>query len=173
MSRKCVEGAFAACKRNKCRHSCCDRKGVEEWVVEYFAFHERVKDFLKSLGIEILFRNDRVVFRNCGDGKGCKFLRCGLNDDVDLRPIDCKIYPFFVEWNTIDFDKKVVRLLYDRDCPVASKGRLPEDFKKRVRDVIRRDFSLLFYGADFRVVFTNKAGEYWSFGPFSRLNEKK
>lgn len=101
-----MEGKLTGCKEADCECTCCDDDEVQEWIDEYFAFHERLKDHLKSLGIKINFTGDRVNFTNCSDGKKCKFLKYSTNKDVDLRPIDCKIFPFIVDWDSIDFDKK-------------------------------------------------------------------
>lgn len=112
-----VEGKISLC--DSCPTTCCDDDKVEKWANEYFAFHERMKDYLISLGIEINFAGDRARFKKCLEGKECKFLKYSLNKDIDPRPIDCKIYPFAVDWNSIDFDKKIVKLYYwDEDCPV-------------------------------------------------------
>jgi len=38
-----------------------------------------------------------------------QILEIFFNKDIDPRPIDCKIYPFVVDWDSIDFDKKIKR----------------------------------------------------------------
>ncbi len=149
------------CRKNSCRDTCCDDDRVEEWVNEYFAFHERLKDYIASLGIKIKFVKDRVQFKNCSDGKGCKFLKHSLNKDIDPRPIDCKIYPFCVDWKEIDFDKKIVRLYYwesnwEDCCTLVKKNAIPKLFKKEVETIIKRDFAVLFYGARFKVKFIDE-----------------
>jgi hypothetical protein len=152
-----VEGALKHCQRSSCKNTCCDDDQVEEWVNEYFAFHERIKDYLLSLGIKIFFKGDRVFFKNCSDGKNCKFLKYSLNKDIDPRPIDCKIYPYEVDWDTFDSGKKIVTLHYwDNDCPLVRKNAIPEKFKKEVEYIIKRDFAVLFYGSKFEVKFKNK-----------------
>jgi len=157
MTEQYVEGMLEGCKKDSCEDTCCDDDEVEEWINEYFAFHERIKDYLTSLGIQINFMGDRVKFKNCSDGKRCKFLKYSLNKDVDPRPIDCKIYPFIVDWDSIDFDKKVVKLYYwDDDCPLVKNNSIPDEFKKEVETIIKRDFAVLFYGARFTVEFINE-----------------
>ncbi|MFA5048091.1 MAG: hypothetical protein WC516_03645 [Patescibacteria group bacterium] len=153
-AKQFIEGQLNGCKQNFCEDTCCDDDRVEEWVNEYFAFHERLKDYITSLGIQIKFVNDRVRFENCSDGKRCKFLKYSLNKDIDPRPIDCKIYPFCVDWNSIDFDKKVVKLYYwDKSCPLVRNEAIPNDFKREVESIIKRDFAVLFYGTRFEAMF--------------------
>lgn len=152
-----VEGNLEGCKKCACPVACCDDNQVEEWTGEYFAFHERMKDYLLSLGIKIEFVGDRVRFKGCSDGKKCKFLTYSLNKDIDPRPIDCKIYPFAVDWNSIDFDKKIVRLYYwDLGCPVLENHGIPDLFRKEVETIIKREFLVLFYGARFSIEFVNE-----------------
>lgn len=153
-----IEGALKDCKKAGCLNTCCDNDRVEEWANEYFAFHERMKDHLTSHGIKIGFCGDRVRFKNCSDGRKCKFLKYSLNKDIDSRPIDCKIYPFAVDWNSIDFDRKTVKLLYwDSDpCPLVKSNRIPEGFRKEVESILKRDFAVLFYGARFDIKFPQK-----------------
>jgi hypothetical protein len=150
------EGKLKICKREKCEYSCCNDDEVQEWVIEFLAFHERLKDFLKKQGINIIFTKDRVFFKNCSDGHQCKFLKNTLNKDIDPRPIDCKIYPFTVDWETIDFDKKIVNLYYwDNECPLIKK-KIPQSFKKKVENILKRDFAFLFYGINFEIKFIDK-----------------
>jgi Fe-S-cluster containining protein len=116
---------------------------------------------LISLGIQISFFGDKVQFKHCSDGKNCKFLKYSLNKDIDPRPIDCKIYPFAVDWKEIDFDKKIVRLYYwesnwEDCCPLVKKNAIPESFKKEIEAIIKRDFAVLFYGARFSIEFVNE-----------------
>ncbi|MFA6184083.1 MAG: hypothetical protein WC682_03195 [Parcubacteria group bacterium] len=152
-----MEGKLAGCKKNKCKNTCCDDYRVEEWVDEYFAFHERMKDHITSLGIKIKFKKDRVNFENCSDGKDCKFLKYSINKDIDPRPIDCKIYPFAVDWKDIDFDKKIVHLYYwDDECPLIRNNAIPNEFRQEVEANIKRDFATLFHGARFNVKFIDK-----------------
>lgn len=128
-----------------------------EWIDEYFAFHERMKDHLTSIGIKIKFCGDRVKFIHCSDGKDCKFLKYSLNKDIDARPIDCKIYPFLVDWETIDFDKKIVKLYYwSNDCPLVKRKSIPLEFKNEVISIIKRDFAVLFYGSQFKIKFMDR-----------------
>lgn len=156
-SKQFIEGQLRGCKQNFCEDTCCDDDQVEEWVNEYFAFHERLKDYITSLGIKTKFINDRIQFTNCSDGKKCKFLTHSLNKDIDPRPIDCKIYPFRVDWDSINFDKKIVRLYYwDNSCPLIKNKSIPDDFKKEVETIIKRDFAVLFYGARFKVKFIDE-----------------
>ena len=156
-SKQFVEGALKECKKDFCEDTCCDDDHVEEWANEFFAFHERMKDHLTSNGIKIKFAGDRVQFKNCSDGKRCKFLKHSLNKDIDPRPIDCKIFPFWVDWNSIDFDKKIVNLYYwDDSCPLVKNNSVPNEFRKEVENIIKRDFAVLFYGAIFTVNFVNK-----------------
>lgn len=144
-------------QKNSYEDTCCDDDQVEEWVNEYFAFHERIKDHITSLGIKIRFAGDRVQFKNCFDGKRCKFLKYSLNKDIDPRPIDCKIYPFCVDWNSIDFNKKIVKLYYwDDSCPSVKNKVIPDDFRQEVETIIKRDFTVLFYGARFKVKFIDE-----------------
>ncbi|MFA6419340.1 MAG: hypothetical protein WCW13_00920 [archaeon] len=151
-----VEGLLEGCKKANCECTCCDGDQVEEWVNEYFAFHERTKDYLAEIGIKISFVGDRVRFENCSDGKECKFLKFSLNKDIDPRPIDCKIFPYVVDWEDIDFDNKIVHLYYwDKTCPLTKKDLVPESFRKEVESIIKRDFAVLFYGTRFKVVFVN------------------
>jgi len=151
-----VEGLLVGCKKSNCECTCCDDGQVQEWVNEYFAFHERAKDHLIKAGIKIKFVGDRINFKNCSDGKKCKFLKYSLNRDVDSRPIDCKIFPYAVDWENIDFNNKVVHLYYwDKTCPLTKNNSVPESFRKEVEAIIKRDFAVLFYGARFKVEFIN------------------
>jgi len=157
MPEQYVEGKLEGCKKELCEITCCDDDQVEEWVNEYFEFHERMKDHLTSIGIKIEFIGDRVKFENCSDGKECKFLKYSLNKDIDQRPIDCKIFPFVVDWDAIDFDKKIVKLYYwDDDCPLVKAKSIPESFRREVETIIIRDFTVLFCGARFKVEFVNE-----------------
>lgn len=156
-----IEGKLKGCMGSSCPTPCCDDDHVEEWTNEYFAFHERIKDHLVSLGIKIEFIGDRVRFTNCGDGKECKFLAHSLNKDIDPRPIDCKIYPFAVDWDNIDFEKKIAHLCYwenseEKYCPLVKSDRLPKEFKWEIGAIIKREFAVLFYGARFTVKFSNR-----------------
>ena len=147
-----MEGQMKGCKKYACQHSCCDDDQVEEWTAEYFAFHERMKDHIASIGIKMKFIGDRVQFKNCSDGRLCKLLTHSLNKDIDPRPIDCKIYPFVVDWDSINFDKKIVKLYYwDNECPLVVNKSIPEEFRKEAVHIIKRDFAVLFYGARFEV----------------------
>lgn len=153
MNKKIAEGCLSVCKKEKCPVSCCDDVGVEEWVMEYLAFHDRARVFWESKGIKFKFKGDRVGVTNCSTGKECKFLKYSLSKDYDQRPIDCKIYPYFVDWEEIDFNKKKINLYFaDFDCPLT-KEQMPPEFKDNVSRIIKRDFSLLFFGADFEVIF--------------------
>jgi hypothetical protein len=165
MSKKqYVEGLIKRCQKAKCACTCCDNDEVEEWLFEYFAFHERMKDHLTSIGIKIDFFGDRVRFTNCSDGKDCKFLKYSLNKDIDPRPIDCKIYPFVVDWPSIDFDNKIVRLYFwDKDCPLVKNNKISQEFKKEVENIIKRNFAVLFYNAQFKIKFSNKIFKYHDF----------
>jgi hypothetical protein len=157
MQKQYKEGIIKNCSKEKCKCSCCDDDQVQEWVNEYFAFHEKMKDYLVSIGMKIRFEGDRVWFKNCSDGKDCKFIKYSINNDVDLRPIDCKIYPYVVDWDTIDFDKKIVNLYYwDNDCPLVKNGQIPKEFTEEVEKIIKRDFHFLFYGTQFKVKFIKK-----------------
>lgn len=157
MPEQYIEGKLKGCEEDSCKDTCCDDNRVEEWANEYFAFHERIKDYLVSLGVKIEFTGDRVRFKNCSDGKSCKFLIHSLNKDVDPRPIDCKIYPFAVDWNSIDFDKKIAKIYYwDKECPLVKNNSIPQEFKKEVENIIKRDFAVLFYGARFKIEFVNE-----------------
>ncbi len=159
--KQLFEGKLTGCRREKCGCSCCDDGHVEEWVNEYFLFHEEIKENLVSHGIKISFDGDRVNFKNCSTGKECKFLKYSLNKDRDPRPIDCKIYPYCVDWKNIDFDNKIVRLyLWDKECPLSKKGKIPDSFKIEIEDIIKRDFAVLFYGSIFKVTFINKLNKY-------------
>jgi hypothetical protein len=157
MKTQYKEGLIKNCKKVKCSCSCCDDDQVQEWANEYFAFHERIKDYLISKGIKIVFKGDRVWFRNCSDGKNCKFIDISTNKDIDLRPIDCKIYPYVVDWDTIDFDNKIVNLYFwDNDCPLVRENKIPDKFQEEVKNIIKRDFYFLFYGTQFEVKFIKK-----------------
>lgn len=157
-TKQYIEGKLKGCKKDGCEDTCCDDDQVEEWVNEYFAFHERLKDHIISLGVRIKFINDRVKFTNCSDGKRCKFLKYSLNKDIDPRPIDCKIYPFLVDWKSIDFNRKIVKLYYwDNSCPLVKKDTIPNNFRQEVANIIKRDFAVLFYGARFKIKFMNTA----------------
>ncbi|MFA4833804.1 MAG: hypothetical protein WC619_03070 [Patescibacteria group bacterium] len=156
-TKQYIEGLIDGCKKNHCENTCCDDDQVEEWANEYFAFHERIKDHLTAAGINIKFIGDRVQFKNCTDGKLCKFLKYSLNKDIDPRPIDCKIFPFVVDWNSINFDKKIVKLYYwDESCPLIKDNSIPTKFRREVEIIIKRDFAVLFYGARFKVEFVNQ-----------------
>ena len=154
-----IEGKLEGCFGHKCAISCCDRKGkeAEEWVDEFFLYHERLKDYLIAQGIKIEFIDDRVKFSNCTDGKNCKFLKFSLNKDIDPRPNDCKIYPFNVDWESIDFDKKIVRLYYMDDlCPLVKNNSIPDSFRKEVEEITKKSFSTLFNGSECSVEFINE-----------------
>lgn len=155
-----MEGKLKGCKKSKCKNTCCDDGVVQEWVDEYFAFHENIKDYIASLGIKTNFVRDRVYFENCSDGEKCKFLKYSTNKNIDPRPIDCKIYPFAVDWDDIDFDKKIVYLSYwDNECPLVVNKSIPNDFRHEVVNIIKHDFATLFYGARFEVKFLEKIHE--------------
>lgn len=155
-SSQTFEGKLKICPKEKCNCSCCNDDEVQEWVIEFLAFHERFKDFLKKQGIVIKFVEDRVFFKNCSDGKQCKFLKYSLNKNIDPRPIDCKIYPYAVDWETIDFNKKIINLYYwDNECPLV-KEEIPQSFKKDVENILKRDFAYLFYGINFEIKFIDK-----------------
>ncbi len=157
MTKNKAEGKLTGCYGHLCGCGCCDDDQVEEWVVEYFAYHDKIKNYLISRGIEIEFADDRVRFHNCSDGKNCKFLKYSTSSGVDIRPIDCKIYPFAVDWHTIDFDKKIVYVYYNDDlCPLYKAGKITDDFKKEVEKILRRDFAFLFYGTNFEFVFKDE-----------------
>jgi len=151
------EGGLEGCLKFRCPECCCDDDNVQEWVNEYFAFHERQKDYLKAKGMKIIFKKDRVYFKNCSDGKNCKFIKYSLNKDIDPRPIDCKIYPYEIDWEDINFDKKIIKLYYwGDDCPLVKNENIPKSFKKEVEKIIKRDFSVLFYGARFKIKFIGR-----------------
>lgn len=158
------EGKLRWCNREQCWCSCCDDDQVEEWISEYFLFHERMKEYIESLWIKTEFAGDVVRFSKCSTkNKECKFLKHSLNKDIDMRPIDCKIFPYAVDWQLIDFDKKIVWLCYwDRTCPIVAKNSIPDDFKEEVKNIIKRDFAVLFYWARFDVRFTNESEENFS-----------
>ncbi|MDO9399274.1 MAG: hypothetical protein Q7T79_01105 [bacterium] len=162
------EGELEGCLGAKCNSCCCDDGLVEEWIIEYMAFHDRMKDFLISHGIKIKFIDDRVKYSNCSNGKECKFLKYSLNKEIDLRPIDCKIYPFLVDWNTIDFDKKIVNLYYwGNECPMVKNKTISKEFKNKVEEIIKSNFAFLFHSASFNVVFMNKVFKKHRFYKFS------
>ncbi len=154
MQKQFFEGKLADCKGANCNYRCCNDDHGEEWANEYFLFHEKLRNHLESVGINIEFRGDRVKFLGCSDGRGCKFIKHSLNRNVDPRPIDCKIYPFSVDWNNIDFGKKIVSLTYwDLECPLVRSNKIPKKFKSEVEAIIKRDFAVLFYGTRFDVKF--------------------
>jgi len=157
MKKQKIEGQIATCKGSACSKTCCDDDEVQDWMHEYFAFHEPIKQLIKSWGIEIKFKGDRVNFKQCSDGASCKFLKYAPDKNIDPRPIDCKIYPFFVDWDNIDFDKKIVALYYwDHDCPLVRNKTIPDSFKEEVEQIIKRDFKKIFFGAVFEIKFINK-----------------
>lgn len=158
MEKQYKECQLEKCAQAECECSCCDDDQVEEWVNEYFAYHERFKDYLKKMGVKIKFIGDRVRFTSCSDGKNCKFLKYSLNKDIDPRPIDCKIYPYTVDWDSIDFDKKIIKLFYwdDRACPLIKNYPISDKFKDEVKTILKRDFAFLFYGARFSIEFADK-----------------
>ncbi|MDD5193803.1 MAG: hypothetical protein PHF67_04440 [Candidatus Nanoarchaeia archaeon] len=152
-----IEGKIPACYGSLCPVACCDDNRVEEWINEYFAFHERIKDHITSLGIKIEFVGDRVQFKNCSDGKNCKFLTNSLNKEIDPRPIDCKIYPFCIDWNSIDFNNKIIKVYYwDKGCPLVINNSIPKDFKNEVENILVRDLGFLFYGTKFKIEFIDE-----------------
>ena len=153
------EGKLKGCEGYKCLDSCCNIKGeeTEEWINEYFAFHEKFKDHLISCGIEIEFVGDRVKFKNCTNGRECKFLTHSLNKDIDPRPVDCKIYPYAIDWKSVDFDKKIVKIYYsDDNCPLVKNNTIPDEFRCQVESIVKRDMAALFYGSRFNVKFINE-----------------
>lgn len=48
-----IEGVLPECKKHLCERSCCDDGEVMEWINEYFALHERIKEHLIFKGIKI------------------------------------------------------------------------------------------------------------------------
>jgi hypothetical protein len=166
-----MEGGLDGCLGNGCKVSCCDDKRVEEWVPEFSTFHRVFKDYLRSLGVNITFgvqievpgsrnnsvRQDLVQFTNCSEDGKCKFLRYAPNRDIDPRPIDCKIYPYAVDWKTIDWDRNVFKVhLWDNGCPVVeSDSGIPQSFRDKVTYILKRDFKTLF-GADFSFEYVNE-----------------
>jgi len=158
MQKKQVkEGKLKGCRGYRCNCGCCNDQEVDEWINEYYAFHDQIKDAIVSRGIGMQFIGDRVFFTNCSDGKNCKFLDCSSDKSIDLRPIDCKIYPYAVDWDTIDFDKKIVKLYYwDKECPLANSNSISSEFKREVAKILDRDFTMLFFGAKFKFQFVNQ-----------------
>jgi hypothetical protein len=157
MTVRKMEGKLPGCKKTKCNYCCCDNDRVDEWIIEYAAFHEKIKKQLLKKGIKLSFYNDRIRISNCSDGKNCKFLTEPFNKTMDLRPIDCKIYPYAVDWNTIDFDKKIVNLYYwDYNCPMVTLRKISPKFKEEVKRIIQRDFSFLFHKMKFDIIFHDK-----------------
>lgn len=155
--RQLKEGKLKGCRGYRCNCTCCDDDVVEEWINEYCAFHDKYKQKIIDLGIKIHFIADRVYFTKCSDGKNCKFLKLSADGSGDFRPIDCKIYPYAVDWDTIDFDKRIVKLYYwDDECPLARLNKVPSEFKKDVIKILKRDFALLFFSFDFKFVFVDK-----------------
>ncbi len=157
MKVQAIEGKIKGCKGRKCEDVCCDDNAVVEWIGEYLAYHDNIKEHLQKQGIKIQFKDDRVYFTHCSDGKKCKFLKYALNKTIDPRPIDCKIYPFVVDWDTIDFDNKIVKLYFwDNTCPLVKNKKIPSEFKKEVEHIIKRDFAHLFWGTKFKIEFVNE-----------------
>lgn len=157
-----MEGKLEGCLGKNCKSSCCDDKRVEEWIPEYSFFHASIKDYLISKGINMRFhgkRRDLVRFTNCSDpiDRSCKFLKYATNRDVDPRPIDCKIYPYAVDWKTIDFKKGIVKVyLWDRGCPLVKVNAIPESFRNQVNMILGRDFGRIFHGMKFEFKYVNK-----------------
>jgi len=158
LRKQFFEGELEGCRKVECPQTCCDDDEVEEWVNECFLFHEKIKNHLLSHDIKINFIGDRVRFTNCSNGTECKFLKYSLNKDTDPRPIDCKIYPFLIDWDSLDSDNKIVHLSYwDHSCPLVKNNLISDEFKKTVETIIKRDFAVLFYGSRFTVKFPLKS----------------
>jgi hypothetical protein len=155
-----LEEDLKKCKETKCDAKCCyNISPVKEWVAEYFMFHDKIRDKLVSDGVKIDFREGRFFFERCFNKGKCSFLKHSP-EGVDLRPIECKIYPYRVDWHSVDFDNKIVILFcIDGNCPLVKDKAENERYKKEVERIIKRDFALLFNGAQFEVAFF-KDGEY-------------
>jgi len=156
-----LEEDLEKCKKMNCNANCCHNiSPIKEWIVEYFMFHDKIKNELISDGVKINFKEEKVFFENCSLGKmKCSFLKHSP-EGVDLRPIECKIYPYRVDWHSVDFDNKVVILFcIDENCPLVKDKTENEKYKKEIERIIKRDFALLFNGAQFGVAFF-KDGEY-------------
>ena len=65
-----------------------------------------------------------------------------------------------VDCENINFNKKVVSLYYwDNECPLVKGNKIPQEFKIEAESIIKRDFALLFYGAQFTVKFMDQVYE--------------
>ena len=155
-----MEGILEGCEGHDCLDSCCDDAQIEERTNEYLVFHKKLKDHLISHGVSIDFLNDRVRFSNCSDGKTCKFLKHSPNKGIDPRPLDCKIFPFVVDWDSVDFNKKSINLYSsDKSCPLVKNNAIPNDFKREVEVIIKRDMAVLFSNHEFKVNFMTTANK--------------
>ena len=143
------------CAKMNCDARCCQNiYPVKEWVAAYFMFHDGIKDKLIADGVGISFKGEKVFFENCSPGtKQCNFLKHSP-EGVDLRPLECKIYPYKADWHSVDFERKVVILFcINDDCPLAKNKTEDENFRKEIEKIIKQYFAKLFNGAEFEVEF--------------------
>ena len=149
------EGCFSGCRKHGCYiENCCKYNLNQGCVNEYFLFQEKMKDILILHGVDISFENGMVFYRNCVDGNDCKFLKYAPDKNVDPRPFDCKIYPYTFDWSSVDFNEKIVFVYCgDNHCPIVIDKKEDEEFRKEVKEIVKRNFALLFNGAKFRVQF--------------------
>ena len=156
-----LEKDLERCKKMNCNAECCHNiSPVREWIVEYFTFHDKIRDKLISSGVKINFKEDKVFFENCSPGKReCSFLKHSP-ENVDLRPLECKIYPYRMDWHNVDFDKKsVILFCVDGNCPLVRENKKDEEYRREIEKIIKRDFAKLFNGVEFEVQFF-KDGEF-------------
>ena len=155
-----LEEDLKKCKETKCDAKCCDNiSPVREWVAEYFIFHDKIRDKLVSNGVKIDFKEGKFFFERCFNKGECSFLKYSPRG-VDLRPIECKIYPYRVNWRGVDFNKKIVILFcINESCPLVKNKKEDKEYRKEIEKIIKRNFALFFNGAQFEVQFF-KDGEY-------------
>lgn len=155
-----VEGLLRGCARSACSTSCCDNHRVEAWTPEWYAFHALQRNHFESYGVRFSqardgrHRSDVIRFRNCSEDGRCKLILYAPDRDVDPRPIDCKIYPYAIDWESIDLRRNEVYVgFWDKTCPMIAQG-IPPSFRNQVTKILRRDLARLFNNTVFDMKFT-------------------
>jgi hypothetical protein len=138
------EGYLESCKGPSCEVSCCSR-GYSE-ALEEFKKSKRyeLKVKMEDLGINIDIKDNRVHYKNCGDGEKCLILE-NFCDEEDIRSLVCKIFPYKplnVTGGGIERDTIGIYLTL---CPAAkSEEDIPESFTKNAIDAVRKHYFDIF-----------------------------